>query len=70
MSIENQPADIAPVQDENTRLLNSGLTPGFPINVKQTKGGALDIVKANPNRLMGKDTENSVLQNMQRLCHQ
>ena len=60
--------DVVPVQDENTRLINSGLTPGLPLNVKQTKGGALDLIKANPGRLMDKDTETNVLQNMQKLA--
>jgi hypothetical protein len=68
MSIEKEPVDVAPVQDENTRLLNSGLTPGFPLNVKQTKGGALDVVKPNAGYLMDAGTQSGILQNMQKLA--
>jgi len=56
--------------DENTRLIESGLTPGLGVqiaNVKKPKG-ALDYTKANPNYLMDKETETNVLQNMQNLA--
>jgi len=60
--------DAAPLAAENTGL---GALAAWPMNVNvkgTSKSGALDVTKANPNRLMDKDTESNVLQNMQNLA--
>jgi len=64
-------AGTSSLADQNTDLIQSGLTPGLPVqyaNTKQSKG-ALDYTKANPNYLMDKETETNVLQNMQNLAN-
>ena len=63
---ENAVQEVAPLQAENTQL---GALPTWPLNVKgPSKGSGLDATKANPNYLMDKETENTVLQNMQNLA--
>jgi hypothetical protein len=67
---EIKDAGTASLADQNTDLIQSGLTPGLPVqyaNTKQSKG-ALDYTKPNPNYLMDKQTETNVLQNMQNLA--
>ena len=58
----------APLAAENTGL---GALASWPMNVNvkgASKGSGLDVTKANPNYLMDKETENTVLQNMQNLA--
>ena len=67
--IEN--AGTTSLADENTRLIESGLTPGLPVQYAGSKAATktgLDYTKANPNRIMDKQTETNVLQNMQNLA--
>jgi hypothetical protein len=65
---ENAVQEVAPLSAENTGL---GNLPSWPMNVNvkgASKSGGLDVTKANPNYLMDKETENTVLQNMQNLA--
>jgi hypothetical protein len=66
---ENAAQEEAPLAAENTGL---GVLQAWPMNVNvkgASKSGGLDATKANPNYLMDKQTENTVLQNMQNLAN-
>jgi hypothetical protein len=65
---ENAVQEVAPLAAENTGL---GTLAAWPMNVNikgASKNSGLDATKANPNYLMDKGTENTVLQNMQNLA--